>query len=318
MTLLIILIVVGFVALIYGANWLVDGSSALAKKYNVSDLIIGLTIVSFGTSAPELVVNTIASFNQFNDIVMGNIIGSNNFNLFIVLGLTGLIYPMRVQPSTVWKEIPISFIAALVLLLIANDFFIHNVLTITRVDGFILLLGFIAFLYYIFKQMKKEQSKQETLYKHKSNIQIWGLIIVGLTGLILGGKLVVDNGVALAELLGVSEKIIGLTILAMGTSLPELITSVIAATKRNTGIAIGNVIGSNIFNILFILSISSLVSPVAYNIEFNTDLYIFLGGTLFLFAALAYGKKYKLVRWQSALLFFSYIGYTGYLVWLEM
>ncbi len=319
MVILMVLIVAGFIALIFGANWLVDGSSALAKKYNVSDLIIGLTIVSFGTSAPELVVNSVASINGYSDIIFGNILGSNNFNLFITLGIAGLIYPMRVQSSTVWKEIPISFIAALLLLFLANNFFYSGTSGLSRVDGVILLLCFAAFLFYIFKQMKSgNEPIEEITYQHKSNLKIWSFIILGLAGLIVGGQLVVDNGVELATRLGVSEKIIGLTIIAIGTSLPELLTSVVAATKKNTGIAIGNIIGSNIFNIFLILSVSSLIAPVAYNLTFNTDLYILLGGTLFLFAMMFIGKRYKLDRWGAAVLLIFYLIYTSYLVWLEL
>lgn len=319
MIVLSFLIVVGFIALIFGANWLVDGASALAKKYNVSDLIIGLTIVSFGTSAPELVVNSVASVNGYSDIILGNILGSNNFNLFITLGIAGLIYPMWVQKSTVWKEIPISFIAAFILLLLANNFFISGTSGISLLDGIILLLCFAGFLFYIFKQMKTGAQPIEGVnFQYKSNIKIWSLIIVGLAGLIIGGQLVVDNGVELATRLGVSKKIIGLTIIAIGTSLPELLTSVVAATKKNSGIAMGNIIGSNIFNIFLILSVSSIIAPVAYNITFNTDLYILLGGTLFLFIAMFTGKKNRLDRWEAALLLIFYTAYTIYLVWKEI
>lgn len=319
MIVLIVLIVAGFTALIFGANWLVDGSSALAKKYNVSDLIIGLTIVSFGTSAPELVVNSVASINGYSDIILGNIIGSNNFNLFITLGIAGLIYPMWVQKSTVWKEIPISLIAAVALLLLANNFFIGATSGISRIDGIILLLFFAGFIFYVFKQMKSGvEPIEEITYEHKSNLKIWGLIIIGLAGLIIGGQLVVDNGVQLATQLGVSEKIIGLTIIAIGTSLPELLTSVVAALKKNTGIAIGNIIGSNIFNIFLILSVSSLIAPISYNLSFNTDIYILIGGTLFLFLMMFIGKRHKLDRWGAALLLIFYLAYTFYLVWLEL
>lgn len=319
MIILSVLIIAGFTALIFGANWLVDGSSALAKKYNVSDLIIGLTIVSFGTSAPELVVNSIASYNGYSDIILGNILGSNNFNLFITLGIAGLIYPMRVQNSTVWKEIPISFVAALLFLMMANNFFFTDNSAVLRIDGAILLLCFAAFLFYVFKQMKAGKEPVEKItYHHKSNFKIWSFILLGLGALIIGGQLVVDNGVKLATLMGVSEKIIGLTIIAIGTSLPELLTSVVAAIKKNSGIAIGNIIGSNIFNILLILSVSSLIAPIEFIPYFNTDLFILLGGTLFLFFSMFIGRKYKLDRWQAAFLLVFYLVYMGYLVWLEL
>ena len=319
MFILSILIIAGFAALIFGANWLVDGASALAKKYNVSDLIIGLTIVSFGTSAPELVVNSLASYNGYSDIILGNILGSNNFNLFITLGIAGLIYPMRVQKSTIWKEIPISFGAALLFYMMANNFFFSDNTAVLRIDGAILLLCFAAFLFYVFKEMKAgKEPIEEIIYIPKSNFKIWSLILLGLAGLIIGGQLVVDNGVKLATLLGISEKIIGLTIIAVGTSLPELLTSVVAALKKNSGIAMGNIIGSNIFNILLILSVSSLIAPIEFHSYFNLDLYILLGGTIFLFLSMFVGKKNRLDRWQSAFLLLFYLVYTGYLVWLEL
>ena len=319
MVILSILIIAGFIALIFGANWLVDGASALAKKYNVSDLIIGLTIVSFGTSAPELVVNSLASYNGYSDIILGNILGSNNFNLFVTLGIAGLIYPMKVQSSTIWKEIPISFFAAVLFLMMANNFFFTDNSAVLRIDGIVLLLCFAGFLFYVFKQLKAGKEPVEVIiYHHKSNLKIGSFILLGLSGLIIGGKLVVDNGVELATQLGVSEKIIGLTIIAIGTSLPELLTSVVAAMKKNSGIAMGNIIGSNIFNILLILSVSSMIAPIEFNSDFNIDLLILLGGTLFLFLAMFVGNKNKLDRWQAAFLLIFYLVYSSFLVWQEL
>lgn len=321
MLLSILFVAIGFTSLIFGANWLVNGASSLAKKHNISDLVIGLTIVAFGTSAPELVVNSVASVQGYSDIVLGNIIGSNNFNLFIILGIAGLIYPIQVQSSTAWKEIPISLLAAVLVMLFANNCFIgSNNLLINRLDGILLLLAFVAFLYYVFRQMRKEQNitLEPTQPMMTSNRKIWGLIIIGLGGLILGGKLVVDNSVKIASLLGVSEKIIGLTIVAAGTSLPELVTSVVAALKRNSDIAIGNVIGSNIFNLLLILSISSFVNPIDYNPNFNTDLLILIAGTVFLFIAMFTGIRRKLDRWEAALLLLFFIAYTFFLIHKEI
>lgn len=312
-----ILIIVGFASLIYGANWLVNGASSLAKKHNVSDLIIGLTIVSFGTSAPELVVNSLASFDGFSDIVFGNIIGSNNFNLFIVLGVTALVYPIAVQPSTAWKEIPISLFVTILLFAFANNFFANQNTDISRADGAIMLLAFLFFLYYLFLQVKK--SKPEVIdYEPMSNFKIWGLIIIGLGGLILGGKLVVDNGVDIATQLGVSQKVIGLTIIAAGTSLPELVTSVVAAVKKNSDIAIGNIVGSNIFNILFILPVSALIHPIEYNTGFNQDLLILIGGTAFLIIAMVLGKKKRIDRWEAVILLGFYLFYSVRMVIQEL
>lgn len=313
----ILLVVAGFVSLIFGANWLVDGASALAKKYKVSDLVIGLTIVAFGTSAPELVVNSIASVKGYSDIVLGNIVGSNNFNLFIILGLSGLILPIKVQSSTAWKEIPISLFVSVLLLFLLNDFVFTGTSYSSRLDGLIMLVLFFLFLYYVFNQMKNDP-QTVTIENQKSTVKIWGLITIGLGGLILGGQLVVVNSVEIANALGVSEKIIGLTIVAAGTSLPELVTSIVAATKKNSDIAIGNVIGSNIFNILLILSISSIIRPIEYNPKFNLDLLILIGGTVFLFTSMLTGQRKRLDRWEAGILFGFYIIYTGYLVMKEI
>jgi cation:H+ antiporter len=317
MILSLLLVALGFACLIFGANWLVNGASALAKRYKVSDLTIGLTIVAFGTSAPELVVNSIASLKGYSDIILGNILGSNNFNLFIILGLSGLILPFQVQSSTAWREIPLSLIVTVFLLFLLNDFTFPGTTFLSRMEGCILLLFFLLFLYYVFAQMKHEPSiRSETV--PKSMLNIGGLILFGLTGLIAGGQLVVMHSVRIAATLGVSEKIIGLTIIAAGTSLPELVTSVVAAVKKNSDIAIGNVIGSNVFNLLFVLSVSSIIHPVSYHPKFNTDLYILIGGTLFLFTSMLTGQRKKLDRWEAGILFGLYLFYTIYLVMHEV
>lgn len=318
MLLLILLIFVGFLLLIKGADWMVNGSSALAKKNNISDLAIGLTIVAFGTSAPEMVVNIIASFENHSDIVFGNVIGSNNFNLFLVLGIVGLIFPITVQSTTVWKEIPISFAAILVLFILTNDFLFQESNILSRVDGIILFMLFLLFLFYIYKQLKNDIPETITSKANLSNLKIWSLIIFGLAGLILGGKLVVNNATEIATDFGISEKIIGLTIVAAGTSLPELVTSVVAAFKKNSDIAIGNIIGSNIFNILFILSISSFVNPIEYSVDFNKDIYLLGAGTIFLFVGMFTGKNKKLDRWEAGILLVVFIIYTIKLVRSEL
>jgi cation:H+ antiporter len=315
----VLIIVTGFVLLIKGADWLVTGASALAKKYNVPDLVIGLTIVAFGTSTPELVVNTVASFQQHSDIVFGNILGSNIVNLFLILGIAGLIYPITVHTNTVWKEIPVSVLAVVVLYFLSNGILLDHSNILSRLDGFILLTFFGAFLYYIYLQMKADRNDPESLsIKNLPGWKISLLIVGGLAGLIIGGKLVVDNAIKIATELGISEKIIGLTIIAIGTSLPELMTSVVAAVKKNSDIAIGNVIGSNIFNILFILSVSSLINPVQYNPSFNFEHYLLAGGTLVLFIAMFTGGKKRLDRWESAVLILTYLLYTVYLVSKEI
>jgi cation:H+ antiporter len=311
----ILLIILGLVLLKQGASWFVDGSAGLAKKLNVSELAIGLTVVAFGTSAPELVVNSFASLNGNDEIVLGNIIGSNCFNLFVILSIASLIAPLHVKSSTAWREIPFSFIALVILVFVANDSFIfnRNNSVISRIDGLILLVFFTFFIFYVFIQLKNENKIIEEKTNDLADYKIALLIAVGLAGLVIGGKLVLDNAVKLATQLHVSEKVIGLTIVAAGTSLPELATSIMAAIKRSSDIAVGNIIGSNIFNILFILSVSSLIKPVRFNESFNVDIILLAGGTLILFLAMYTGKKKQIDRWEALVLL---VGYLAYIVFL--
>jgi cation:H+ antiporter len=313
----ITLLVVGFVLLIKGADWLVVGSSSMAKRFNVPDLAIGLTIVAFGTSAPELVVNIIASYQNHQDIVISNIVGSNIFNLFAILGIAGLITPLAVQSSTVWKEIPISFIAIVVLFIVSNELFFFDHQIISRGDGMLLLVFFCLFLFYVYKELKTSPQNAEIDYKETTILKIAVLIAMGFVGLVIGGRLIVSNAIKIATLFNVSEKIIGLTIISIGTSLPELATSVVAAIKRNNDIAVGNIVGSNIFNILLILGVSSTISPIAYNVNYNFELY-FLGlGTLILFFTMFTGKKKMLDRWESSILIVLYLAYLAFLIKIE-
>lgn len=317
MTVQILLLILGFGILVKGADWLVDGASELARKYKISDLAIGLTVVAFGTSAPELIVNVFAAYQGHHDIVFGNIIGSNNFNLFIILGISGLIVPLAVQSSTVWKEIPFSLGAAVLLFILTSGVFFAGNNVLSRADGMILLVMFALFLYYVYKQLGNDKAQDNLPHKNFTPLKIWSYILIGLAGLVLGGKLVVSSAIVMAEALGVSQKIIGLTIVAAGTSLPELATSVVAAIKKNNDIAVGNIIGSNIFNIFLILGVSSLVNPVVYSPAFDADLLMLGLGTVFLFTAMFTGIKGKLDRWEAAVLLVMYAAYTVYLVLKE-
>jgi len=315
MWLQLLFIVLGFGLLIKGADWMVSGASALAKKYHVSDLIVGLTVVAFGTSAPELVVNAIASVDGHSDIVFGNVIGSNSFNLFVILGIVGLISPIVVQSSTIWKEIPISLLAIIAMYLLANNFIYGgDIPMMSRMDGIVLGLCFGAFLWYIFRQLKNNPDEVDLGLQIFSSKKIALLIVGGLIGLVLGGKLVVDNAIEVAASLGVSQKVIGLTIVAAGTSLPELVTSLVAAFKKNSDIAIGNVVGSNIFNIFLILALSAIIRPVGFNVAFNMEIYLLLAGSVFLFIAMFIGKKKKLDRWEAGLLLLVFVAYTGWMI----
>jgi cation:H+ antiporter len=315
----ILIIIAGFALLIKGADWFVTGASALAKRVKLSELAIGLTVVAFGTSAPELVVNTFAAYNGYSDLVMGNVIGSNNFNLFIILGISGLIVALKVQSSTAWREIPFSLGAALLLFLMANDCLVKTGPTkiLSRIDGLILLTFFAAFIFYVYKQMKNDTvslPETGTSLKHYSGLKTGLYIFLGMAGLVIGGKLVVDHATILARTLHISEKVIGLTIVAAGTSLPELATSMVAAIKKNNDIAVGNIIGSNIFNIFLILGVSSLIRPIAFNVTFNTDIFILLGGTVFLYVAMYTGQRKKLDRWEAAILLAFYVGYAVFII----
>ncbi|GAA0894323.1 calcium/sodium antiporter [Fulvivirga kasyanovii] len=309
------LIIVGFVLLIKGAGALVGGASSLAKKFNISELAIGLTIVALGTSAPELVVNIISGTEGHSDVVFGNIIGSNIFNLFLILGVSGTIYPLVVQRNTVLKELPFSLFITLLLFYLINDTMFDKGTSdqLNFTDAVILAILFGLFLAYVFFSMKSSPEGEE------SNIKIYGglsttlRILGGLAGLILGGKLVVDNAVDVARVFDVSEKLIGLTIIAAGTSLPELATSAVAAYKKQADIAIGNVIGSNIFNILFVLGITGLITPLKYDPTLNIDIYILLGGAVLLLLFMFTINKKKLDRWEALLYLLTFIGYMVFL-----
>jgi len=308
-----LLLLLGFVFLIKGAGFLVDGASSLAKKLNISNLVIGLTIVAFGTSAPELFVNLFASFNGTTDIAIGNIVGSNIVNVLLILGIAAIIYPLKVGKGTVWKEIPMSLLAAILVLIMANDFLVDgvNFNSLTRSDGVVLIAFFIIFLYYTFG-IAKNTSNDETQSPPKvySGLYSAGLITIGLVGLVIGGQWIVNSATTIAVSFGLSSAFIGLTIVAIGTSLPELATSAVAAYKKNSDIAVGNVVGSNIFNIFWILGLSSIIKPLPFKPELNFDLWVAVGASILLFIWMFLGKRHTLERWQGIVFILIYIGYV--------
>jgi cation:H+ antiporter len=320
MLLAFLLLIIGFVILIKGADFLVNGASSVAKKMNVSNLAIGLTVVSFGTSAPELLVNVMSALKGLDDAAFGNIVGSNIFNLLFILGVAGIIYPLVVHRNTVSFEVPLSLLAAVVLFVLVNDAMIFNSdeNILSRWDALLLLVFFGLFMMYIARTMKDGLGGDEggpvKIYTTWKSVLF---VILGLAMLIGGGSLVVDNAVAVAKHYGLSEKLIGLTILAVGTSLPELATSAVAAYKKNTDIAIGNVVGSNIFNIFFILGVTGIIRPVPFNSAFNFDLYILAASTLLLMIFMFTLNQRKLDRWEALLMLISYIVYTVVLIGME-
>jgi cation:H+ antiporter len=306
-----ILILIGFAVLIYGANFLVDGASALAAKFNVPNIVIGLTIVAFGTSSPELVVNSIAAMNGNTEIVLGNVIGSNIFNVAAILGISALIFPLAVQKNTTWIEIPLSLLAALVVLVLANDMLLDNdsANAITRTEGIVLLLFFLIFIGYNIKVAMSGDSSDTVEVK---SYPVWKSVLVlvlGLGMLVLGGRLIVTHAVKIAQLIGLSERIIALTIVSIGTSLPELATSIVAVRKKNVDIAVGNVVGSNIFNIFFILGISATISDVTIRAEHQFDLLSNIMFGLLLFAFIFIGKGHRVERWEGILFILGYFAY---------
>ncbi len=307
---------IGFIILIKGADLLVNGASTIAKKLKVSDLVIGLTVVAFGTSAPELFVNVSASIQGNSEIAIGNIIGSNIANILLILGVSALIFPLAVQSTTVWKEIPFSLLAALILGILANDYLIDHKENseLTKSDGLILIGFFIIFIYYIFSIAKKSENTVNEEFKQPSNLRTAAYIILGLTGLVLGGTWISNGAVEIAAQFGVSEYLIGLTVVAVGTSLPELATSAVSAYKKNTDIAIGNVVGSNIFNIFWVLGLSAVIKPLPFQPSGNSDIAMTVFSSILLFAVLFVGKKNVLERWQGALFLMLYVGYIVFLI----
>lgn len=320
-----LLFIIGLVLLIKGADWLVDGASALAKRFNISDLVIGLTIVSFGTSAPELFVNVYASYIGNTDITIGNILGSNIANILLILGVSSIIFPLAVQKNTTWKEIPFSLLAAIMVGIMAADLYLDNNPTtaITRSEGLALLAFFFIFMYYIYESSKKEQAENyinnsDDIHESKQPVYKSVLFIfIGLIGLSLGGKWIVDSAVSIATSFGVSQSLIGLTIVAVGTSLPELATSAIAAYKKNADIAVGNVVGSNIFNVFWILGLSSIMNNIPFQQKNFIDVGMTIFSSLLLFLFMFIGKKHMLQRWQGILFLLLYISYIMYLVITE-
>ena len=312
MILTIFLLIIGFVILVKGADFLLDGATSLAKKLSISDIAIGLTVVAFGTSSPELIVNIIASLKGHPEICFGNILGSNVFNILVVLGIAGLIYPISVQRNTVRKEIPFLLIGTIFVLALANNFGFQGH-ALSRIDGLILVLSLFLFFIYVIGISKIPASEEYNIIIY-SNLKTVIFIILGTLGLFFGGKLVVNHAIKIATDMGVSDKLIALTIIAFGTSLPEFVTSIIAVTRKRYDLAIGNVIGSNIFNLFMVLGVSSLINPLEYNLSLNIDMFILILITLVFFITMFTGKKRKLDRTEACFFILLYIGYLFFII----
>ncbi|QCR20957.1 calcium/sodium antiporter [Pontibacter sp. SGAir0037] len=314
-----ILLIAGFILLIKGADILVAGASSIAKRYNISDMVVGLTIVSFGTSLPELIINIMSSLQGQSELAIGNVFGSNVANLLLIIGFTAILAPIPIKRNTVITEIPFSLIATLLVGFLANVVILGNEtqLYISRLDGFILLFFFIMFMAYIYNVAKtnndpahEEDEKPAIMPLPKSVLYL----AAGGAGLFLGGQWVVDSAVEIAQSYGLSESFIGLTVVAIGTSLPELVTSAMAALRKNTDIAVGNVIGSNIFNLLWILGLSATIHPLPFNVVSNSDIIMMIVASTLLIIVLPIGKRNTIDRWNGILFMLIYIGYIVFLI----
>lgn len=313
-----ILFVLGFVFLIKGADVLVKGSTVIARKLQISDMVIGLTIVSFGTSMPELIVSLISAINGNSDLAIGNVLGSNIANTLLILGASAIISRLPIQKNTVLSEIPFSLIATLLIGFLANAALFEGSrdLMISRIDGIILLFFFLLFMLYIYRAAKDGTYAVEAgpSVSESSYAKSITYVLVGVAGLFLGGKWVVDGAVLLAGAFGMSESFIGLTVVAVGTSLPELVTSALAAYRRQADIAVGNVIGSNIFNILWILGLSATIYPLPFDLISNTDIMMIIFSSSLLLIAVSLGKTYSIGRFSGIIFVIVYMGYIWYLL----
>ncbi len=309
-------IAVGLGALIAGANWFVKGAASLALRSGMPAIVIGLTVVAFGTSAPELLVNLFAALSGSSDIAVGNIVGSNTANILLILGIASVIAPLAVKRATIWKEIPLALLAAILLFAFASDRLLDGAATdvVSRAEGIAFMGLFTIFLAYVYSLARSEPSETENVPDVRSYGSSAGLLVVGLVALVGGGKLLVDNAITLATLAGLSEAFIGLTIVAVGTSLPELATSAVAAWKGHADIAIGNIVGSNIFNIFWILGVTAIILPLPVGGALMTDIALSAAATLLLFAFMFIGKRHQLERWQGVLFIVLYAAYIVYLI----
>jgi cation:H+ antiporter len=312
----VLILIFGLTILILGAHWLVDGSSSVAAKLGISSFTIGLTVVAFGTSMPELVVNILASYSESSGLAIGNVVGSNIINVFLVVGIAALVKPINIQSTTIRIEIPFSFLAAVVLIFLANDALLDGAQQsiLSRIDGLILLTFLVVFLYYTYLSAKTDILPPVSEVKVRKNYLSILMVIGGIGGLYWGGDLIVDRSVKIAQSMGVSDAVIGLTVVAIGTSLPELVTSVVAAFKGNSEIAIGNILGSNIFNIFMVLGVSSMIIPLPLYPSANIDLLVVCLASLLLFAFALIGPGQKIDRKEGGVFVVGYILYLSYLI----
>lgn len=316
MVLQIFILLAGLLMILFGANWLVDGSSSIAKRFGISEFVIGLTIVGIGTSTPEMVVSFLSSFQGKADMAIGNIVGSNIFNTMMILGVTALIAPLAITKSNLKKDIPLNIIVTLLLIILGMNFtlFGKGEDQLSRLDG-VILLG--VFAWYIWSSFRSDNADPEEdgdgIKEYKTGISVL-LIVAGLAGLIIGGRLFVNSATELAKMFGVSDKFIAITVMAAGTSMPELATCVVAALKGRGQLALGNVLGSNISNILLILGGAALINPLSFSGMTYVDLGAVLLSALFILGSAYLFKKKQLDRFEGIILLLMEAGYMWYLI----
>jgi cation:H+ antiporter len=313
-----VLFAAGFYALVKGADLLIDGASSLAERLNVPKLLIGLTIIALGTSMPELAINIFAALKGATAVAFGNVVGSNLANTLLILGTMALVSAPRLHRTTVWRDIPFSLLAALILFTIANDLRIDSieVFSLTRVDGIVMLGFFVVFIYYMIWVASREKNTivGEGLEIPTRSVRVIIIMLVlGTAGITLGARWVVDGALALASAFGLSNFVISASVVAIGTSLPELVTSLRAAMRNDTDLAVGNIVGSNIFNILGVLGITAVIAPVAIPPSINVSLLLLIGSTVLLFAFSLLDGRYKLGRSEGFVFLLMYIGYMIHL-----
>jgi cation:H+ antiporter len=308
-------LVAGFILLVKSADYLVNGASAIAKKFNISDMVIGLTVVAFGSSLPELFVNVVASTEGSTGVATGNILGSNIANILLIIGTCGLLKTLKVPRGTVKADIPMGLLAVIVLAASVNDQFLdhYNYSLLSRSDGLVFLGFFLIFFHYSFSLSKRDPLEEvpENLKEMHWALSA-GLIFIGIIGLAGGAELIVRGAVDIAQSFGVSDEIIGLTIVAIGTSLPELAASVVAAYKGQSEMAVGNVAGSNIFNIFFVLGISATIKPLPFSQSNNLDILMVIFANILLLLFMTTGRKRFVDRWEGGLMLFIYFGYLAF------
>ena len=311
----ILILLLGLGLILVGANALTDGASAVAKRFGISDLVIGLTIVAMGTSAPELVVSVTAALNGSAELALGNVVGSNIFNILAIVGCTAMVMPISVGKGLMSKELPLVILSSLVMWAVASDTLLDGEAAnvVSRIDGILLLAFFAIFMRYTFSIAKADSPDTEEIKPMPMwKAALW--IIGGLAGLIFGGRYFVDGASGIARSLGVSESVIGLTLVAAGTSLPELATSVVAALKKNPGIAIGNVIGSCLFNVFFIIGTAATISPLPLGGITQTDMLTLVGASVLLwFFGLVIGDR-KITRVEGTFMVLCFIAYNAWLI----